>query len=80
MTDREIKNLDYKKMIEEIDILVDTDWGEEMSLLANITTNGKYKEISQEDARAMANVIGQVYLISHSLHCSNCCKKYKLKD
>lgn len=70
--------LDYKRMVEEIDKLANTDFGEDMSFKANVTVNGEYREISQEDARKMANIIGSIYLISHSIHCSNCGKKYKI--
>lgn len=70
--------LDYKRMVEEIDKLVNTDFGEDMSFKANVTVNGEYKEISQEDARKMANIIGSVYLISHAIDCDNCGKKYKI--
>lgn len=70
--------LDYKRMVEEIDKLVNTDFGEDMNFKANILVNGKYREITQEEAREMANIIGQVYLISHAIDCENCGKKYKL--
>ena len=73
-------SLDYKKMIESIDKLVNTDFSEDMSYKANIRVDGKFNEISQEDARDMANIIGQVYLISHAAHCRNCQLEWIKKD
>lgn len=71
------KELDYKKMIEDINDLVETDFGEDMSLRANIEYCGKLLDISQRDAREMANIIGKVYLISHCVHCESCGVKYR---
>lgn len=70
------EELDYKKMLKEINDLVETDFGEDMSLRANIEYCGKLLDISQRDAREMANIIAKVYLISHCIHCKSCGAKY----
>lgn len=71
------KKLDYKKMVEDINNLVETDFAEDMSMRANITHSGKHQEIKQEDAREMASLLARVYLISHCVHCESCGAKYR---
>ena len=68
--------LDLEKMIRAIDELVNTDYCEDMSFKANIARDGKFEEISQEDARNMANILGQVYLISHAIDCKQCSNRW----
>lgn len=74
-----IKKIDvnYLKMLQDIDEIVNTDFTEDMNMKANITYSGTHRLISQDDARKMANIIGSVYLISHAIHCENCGSKYK---
>lgn len=65
--------LDYKKMVKDIDKLVnnDTCFNLEMYFMPNS------KEVSQEDAKKAIEIIGQVYMISHGIACSACNKKYR---
>ena len=65
--------LDYRKMLQEIDELVNNDWTAEMEL--KLLPGG---EFSQEDAQKMAQIIGQVYARSHCLSCGACQGKYAI--
>lgn len=67
-----MKKLNYWKMVRDIDNLVSSEFCEEVSCKA-----GFDREVSQEEAKEMANIIGKVYLISHCLSCHACDKKYK---
>lgn len=70
-----MKELDYWKMVRDIDSLVSSEFCEEVSCKA-----GFDREISQEEAKTMANIIGKVYLISHCISCCACDTKYKIND
>jgi hypothetical protein len=68
--------LDYKRMVKEIDELVNTDFGEHMSWKLMPHSN----PYTQEETEQMATILGQVYMISHCIHCCKSCqKKYLLK-
>lgn len=67
--------LDYKKMVQDIDKLVNNDWSYEMGL-KQLNNLPRY---TQKEAEKMAQVIGQAYLISHCLTCKACWNKYKIK-
>jgi len=64
--------LDYKKMIKEIDALVQTDFSFDMECKL---LDGKF---TQKEAKQMADLISRVYSISHCLHCEACQTKYKI--
>jgi hypothetical protein len=61
--------LDYLKMLEDINLLVESGFCEEMCAKSYI---GKY------DALKLAKIVGKVYLISHCTHCEACQGKYKI--
>ena len=67
--------LNYKRMVKDIDRL-DNNYvcfDLELKLMPDS------KEISPEDAKEAIRIIGQVYMISHGITCSNCNKKYLIK-
>jgi len=67
--------LDYKKMVEDIDKLVNNDLCADLEMcLMPHTLN--HRDISQDDAIKAIKIIGQVYMISHGITCSGCSKKY----
>jgi hypothetical protein len=68
--------LDYKKMVNEISNLVDTDFCFDMDCRALPHA----KPYTQEEADKMAGIIGQVYMISHCIYCSACQGKYIIKE
>ena len=67
--------LNYFKMLEDIDELVDTDFMLDMEckLLPDA------KEYTQEESKQMADILTRVYSISHCTHCEACQPKYKIK-
>lgn len=66
-----MKDLNYWKMVRDIDNIVGTEFCEEVSCKA-----GFDREMSQQEAIKMAEIIGKVYLISHCITCDACDKKY----
>lgn len=67
--------VDYYKMLKEISNLVETDFCFDM----DCKTMPHSKPFTQKEAKQMAMVIGQIYLIAHSIHCSACQTKYITK-
>lgn len=65
--------MNYLKMLEDIEELVNNGFCYDMSA----KQIPKMKEYNQEEAKQMANIIGKIYLISHSIHCKACQTKYK---
>ena len=59
-------------MLKDINSLVETDFCEDVN---NRMVN-KRAMFSQTEAREMATIIGQVYLIAHCIHCGACQTKY----
>ena len=64
----EILELDYHKMIKEIDKLVQTDFVFDMECML-ISKKHKY---TQKEAREMAKLLSTIYSISHIEHCKAC--------
>ena len=64
--------LDYKKMLEDINKLVQTDFCFDMDC-RNIPNS---KPFTQEEAKNMANIIGNIYSIAHCTTCKACQSKY----
>jgi len=62
--------LDFKKMIEDIVPLVENDFVAEMELKRH---QGNF---TIQEAGNMSELLGQVYLIAHCLHCKACQIKY----
>ena len=65
--------MNYKKMVQDINKLVDNDFSFDMELKL-IPNNKKY---TQEESLEMANLISKVFGISHCLTCEGCGIKYK---
>jgi len=61
----------YKEMLEYINDLVENDFCAEMDY-----KNFSEEKFTQEEARAMAEIIDKVYSKSHSIHCKACGEKY----
>jgi len=66
--------LDYKKMLQEIDELVQDDFCLQMETESNL----KSPKFTTEDSKKMARKICDVYVIAHSIHCAFCDKKYRI--
>ena len=69
--------LDYKQMLIDIDDLVDNDFGFDMDCKANL--HDKPDKFTQEEALQMAQIIGDVYSISHGYN-GCCATKYLIKE
>ena len=69
-----IETLNYKKMVEDINLIVQTDFMLDMECKQIPGA----KPYSQEEAEEMANALGRIYAISHCDTCSACNKKYRL--
>lgn len=67
--------LDTQKMLSDICGLVETDFCMEM----DIKRLPGSKRFTQKEAKQMANIIGQVYMIAHGIHCV-CGGKYEVSD
>jgi len=66
--------INYKKMIEDVNKLVQTDFCFEMDCKL-IPDSDKY---TQKEAEEMADLIGKVYMISHCISCQACNVKYRI--
>lgn len=69
---RDGKKLNHYKMLEDITNLVETDFCNNM----DIKSLPKSKPYTQKEAREMASLLGQIYLIAHCIHCGACQSKY----
>lgn len=65
--------MNFKRMIQDIDKLVKTDFAFDMECKL-IPDSMMY---TQEEAKQMADIISSVYAISHCEHCKSCSKKYE---
>ena len=65
-------NLDYEKMLEKIDALVNNDMGFDVTSKTSDTPTW-----TQEEAEWMAKTIGDIYSIAHCIHCRACSPKYE---
>lgn len=64
--------MNYKKMVEDINKLVDNDW------FADIDEHSIHNTpFTQVEALQMAEVLGQVFMISHAIYCGACGRKYQ---
>ena len=68
----EIK-MNYRKMLEDINNLVDTDFCAEMEM-KTLPKSGSY---TQMEAEEMSKLLAKVYSISHCLYCQSCRRKLK---
>ena len=65
--------MNYKQMVRDINELVDNDFCFDMDC-HNLPHS---KPITQEEAMQMVGIIGNVYRISHCIHCTACGGKYR---
>ena len=63
-----ILELDYHKMVKEIDKLVQSDFVFDMGC----KLIPKSREYTQEEAKEMAELLSSIYSISHIEHCIAC--------
>lgn len=68
--------LRYRQMLRDINILIDNDFG--------LDIEGKWfndKKFTQKEAKQMAEILIDIYGISHGIYCDLCasCRGYKLK-
>ena len=70
-----MKKLNYKKMVEDINRIVSTDFlfNMECKELPHATS------YTQEDAGEMSDILGQVYSIAHCIRCESCQREYLIK-
>jgi succinate dehydrogenase/fumarate reductase-like Fe-S protein len=68
-----MQELNYKKMVNDINNIVSSEFCEEMSVRADFD-----REISQKQAKQMAHIIGEVYSIAHCITCKACSSKYHI--
>jgi succinate dehydrogenase/fumarate reductase-like Fe-S protein len=67
--------LDYKRMLQEINDLLQSDFVFDMSCrLAS-----EPPVFSPEEAEQMASLLGRLYSISHCISCTSCNGKYQIK-
>lgn len=66
--------LDYKKMIEEVDELVDSDFMFDMDCKSLPNS----EPITQEEAEEMRQILLKIYRIAHCTTCVACQGKYLL--
>lgn len=64
--------LDLESMLKKINDLVENNFCTEMEV-KSLSEPSKY---TQKEARDMAQMLAEVYSISHAVHCSECAKKY----
>ena len=57
-----------EELLEKICTLVETDFCADMEL-RTMPNDGKYPEITQEEAREMAKLLASVYHYAHQIHC-----------
>ena len=73
------KDKNYKKMLEDIDKIVNNDWGFDMvDGKAKEAREGKitkWDKFTQKEAQEMSEALGKIYKISHGVHCV-CGDKY----
>jgi hypothetical protein len=70
--------LQYKKMVEDICKLVETDFCGSMEMNLIPRKDGTFREISQENARELIDIVSKVYLIAHCIHCEACQHRYSV--
>ena len=64
-------------MVQDIDLIVNNDWGSDMIDLKHdfIKGDGSYKPFTQKEAIEMSKALGSIYSISHGVACV-CGNKY----
>lgn len=67
--------LNYKKMIEDIVGILDIDFLFDM----DVKTMPKGEPYTQEEAKRMAEMLGKVYKVAHSIGCKACQSDYAVK-
>ena len=72
ISNEEPPHRDFEKMVSEINDLVETDFSFDMSCKRGLPDQ---KDFTQDEAKEMAGIIGQVYSIAHGITCI-CGNKY----
>ena len=67
--------LDYKKMIKEVDKIMQTDFMFDM----DCKSMPNQKPFTQKEARKMRDELMNIYGISHCVHCTACNNRYRIK-
>lgn len=67
--------LNHKKMLKEIDELVNNDFCFDMDCKQGLPDQ---RPFTQSEAKKMARIIGEVYRVAHCIHCEACQGRYKL--
>lgn len=70
-----MKKLDYKKMVKDIDKIIEKD---EFCECMELQTMPHSKPFTQKDAKEMASRLASIYSVAHCIHCTACQKKYIL--
>lgn len=68
----EKSKMNYLKMLDDINELVDTDFVHDMEL--RMVDGSSY---TKEEAHEMETLLSKVYLISHAIRCKSCGSKYR---
>jgi DNA mismatch repair ATPase MutL len=68
-----MKILNYKKMVDEIDDLVENDFVADMECRAGLPNQ---RPFTQKEAKAMARLLSSIYSIAHCNTCEACQNKY----
>lgn len=58
--------------LKAIDEIVSSDWGYSVTDDMVDLPSGKYKVFTQKQAEEMADAIGRIYMIAHTIHCTGC--------
>lgn len=66
--------LDYKKMLKEIDVLVETDFVFDMDCRALHPEQA----FTHKEATEMRDILTSIYSIVHCIHCKACQSKYSM--
>lgn len=69
-------SLDHEKMLQEIDAVVNNDWGFDIDCRALHPE----QEWTQKEAQEMADALMKIYTISHCISCKGCQSRYMTND
>ena len=70
------KKLNFKKMVEEIDVLTDTEFCFNMELKLLPLTEKNKTCYTQKEAQKMVELLSSIYSVAHCIHCKACQTRY----
>jgi len=73
------KELDYKKMLQDICRIVEDDFCYDMETHLIPNDKGKTQPFLHSESEEMAKRLARVYSIAHCIHCTTCQGKYLKK-